>query len=53
MGLSQTTELYQLKETLDSTCPKYKARLVTKGFLQQYGIDFDEIFSLVMKMTTL
>ena len=33
--------------------PKYKARLVTKGFKQQQGIDFEEIFSPVVKMTSL
>ncbi|GKD84776.1 retrovirus-related pol polyprotein from transposon TNT 1-94 [Tanacetum coccineum] len=30
--------------------PRYKAILVVKGFSQKKGIDFDEIFSLVMKM---
>ena len=45
--------VYRLKETSDLTTPKYKARLVAKGFRQEYGLDFDEIFSLVVKMTTL
>ena len=45
--------VYRLKETSDSTNPKYKARLVAKGFRQEYGVNFDEIFSPVVKMTTL
>ena len=32
---------------------KYKARLVVKGFNQKQGINFDEIFSLVVKMSSI
>ena len=31
---------------------RYKARLLVKGFAQKKGRDFDEIFSLVIKMTS-
>lgn len=45
--------VYKVKITPSDGLPKYKARLVAKGFKQQQGIDFDEIFSPVVKMTTL
>ena len=45
--------IYRLKEMSDLTTPKYKARLVAKGFRQEYSVDFDEIFSPVVKMTTI
>ena len=32
---------------------KYKARLVVKGFNQKQGINFDEIFSPVVKMSSI
>ena len=45
--------VYKLKVAPADSSPKYKARLVAKGFKQEKGIDFDEIFSHVVKMTTL
>ena len=32
---------------------KYKARLVVKGFSQKHGVDFDEILSPVVKMSSI
>ena len=32
---------------------QYKDRLVVKGFSQKKGIDFDEIFSPIVKMTSI
>ena len=41
--------VFKLKND-DERLLKYKARLVVKGFGQKQGIDFDEIFSLVVKI---
>jgi hypothetical protein len=46
----QNKWVYRLKEE-DGGKKWYKARLVVKGFAQKKGIYFDEIFSLVVKMT--
>ena len=44
--------VYRLKEE-DGAKKRYKARLVVKGFSQKKGIYFDEIFSPVVKMTSI
>ena len=39
--------IFKKKTDMDGNMITYKARLVTKGFKQRQGVDFDEIFSLV------
>jgi len=48
----QNKWVYRLKEE-DGGKQRYKDRLVVKGFSQRKGIDFDEIFSLIVKMTSI
>jgi ATP-binding cassette subfamily B (MDR/TAP) protein 1 len=43
--------VYRVKTEEHSSHPRYKARLVVKGSSQKKGIDFDEIFSPVVKMS--
>ena len=44
--------VFKLKND-DQKLLKYKTRLVVKGFGQKQGIDFDEIFSPVVKMCSI
>eukprot|EP00253_Pinus_taeda_P023450 PITA_23450 len=48
----QNKWVYKLKEK-DGGRKRYNARLVVKGFAQKNGIDFDEIFSPIVKMTSI
>jgi len=42
--------VYKVKTCPDGSIKRYKASSVARGFLQ-YGLDYDEIFSLVAKIT--
>jgi hypothetical protein len=48
----QNKWVYKLKEE-DGGIKGYKARLVVKGISQKKGIDFDEIFYSLVKMTSI
>ena len=45
--------VFKLKKDENDNAVKYKARLVVEGFRQKQGIDFDEIFFPVLKMTSI
>ncbi|GKB68904.1 ribonuclease H-like domain, reverse transcriptase, RNA-dependent DNA polymerase [Tanacetum coccineum] len=45
--------LFKIKRNADGSIMKYKARLVAKGYVQQPGIDFDEVFVPVARLETI
>ena len=44
--------VFDVKRKRDGSVDKFKARLVADGNTQKHGIDFDRIFSTVVKSST-
>ncbi len=45
--------MYKVKHNASGFASRYKARLVAKGYAQTHGIDYEETYNLVAKMTTI
>ena len=46
------TWVYKTKTRSDGTVDRYKARLVARGFTQEYGIDYEETFAYVARLSS-
>jgi len=45
--------VYKIKTKSDDSIERYKAKLVAKGYTQEYGMDYEETFADVEKMITI
>ena len=44
--------IYKIKTRSNGSIKCYKTRLVAKGFTQEYGIDYEETFALVARISS-
>ena len=44
--------IYKIKTCFDGSIERYKAHLVAKGFAQEHGIDYEETFTPVARISS-
>ena len=44
--------IYKIKTRSDGSLEHYKARLIANGFIQEYGIDYEETFTPVARISS-
>ena len=44
--------IYKIKTRSDGSIEHYKARFIAKGFTQEYGIDYEETFTPVARISS-
>ena len=44
--------IYKIKTCSDGSIERYKTHLVVKGFTQEYGIDYEETFAPVARISS-
>lgn len=44
--------IFKLKKNAEGKIVKHKARLVAKGYIQEHGVDFDEVYAPVTRLET-
>ena len=45
--------IYKIKTRSDGSIECYKARLIAKDFTQEYGIDYEETFTPVARISSI
>ena len=45
--------VYKVNKDVEGNFVKHKARLVAKGFVQDQGVDFEEVFAPVRRMESM